>query len=67
MELIAELLNFRGKIVWDTSKPDGQMRKGFDVTRMRALLGFECKTSLREGLEKTVAWFTENYPGNVRL
>ena len=59
-EMIAELVGFEGRVVWDASKPDGQMEKGFDVTRMKQLLGFECRTSLREGLRQTIAWFTEN-------
>jgi len=59
-EMIAELVGFEGRVVWDASKPDGQMEKGFDVTRMRQVLGFECRTSLREGLRQTIAWFTEN-------
>ena len=66
--LIAELFNYRGEIVWDASKPDGQARKIFDTGRMRLLLGYECRTTLREGLEKTIAWLEENYPrGTVRL
>lgn len=60
VQLIAELTGYEGQIVWDTSKPDGQMDKGFDVTRMHDVLGFRCKTSLREGLQKTIAWFEEN-------
>ena len=66
--LIAELFDYRGEIIWDASKPDGQARKIFDTSRMRLLLGYECRTSLREGLEKTIAWIEENYPrGTVRL
>jgi GDP-L-fucose synthase len=63
---IAELVGYTGKIRWDTSKPDGQMFKGFDVTRMREWLGYSCQTSLREGLAKTIAWFESNY-GSARL
>lgn len=61
VELIVELSGFEGKVVWDASKPDGQMRKGFDVTRMRTVLGFECSTSLEEGLRRTIDWFAANY------
>jgi GDP-L-fucose synthase len=61
VETVAEVVGFTGTINWDTTKPDGQMYKGFDVTRMREWLGFECKTSLRVGLEKTFAWFEENH------
>ncbi len=58
---IAELTGFTGDIVWDTSKPDGQLVKVFDATRMKEVLKFECKTTLRDGLKKTLNWFSENY------
>ncbi|MEK6320319.1 MAG: GDP-L-fucose synthase [Acidobacteriota bacterium] len=61
VETVAELTGYRGQLRWDTSKPDGQMYKGFDVTRMREQLGYECRTSLREGLQKTILWFEANY------
>jgi GDP-L-fucose synthase len=61
VETIAELSGFRGKVRWDATKPDGQMEKLFDVTRMREWLGFECRTSLREGVRKTIEWFETNY------
>lgn len=57
---IVELVGFDGQIVWDTSKPDGQMVKIFDVTRMRGL-GLSCPTPLREGLRRTIEWFARNY------
>lgn len=66
VETVAETVGFDGEINWDTTKPDGQMLKGFDVTRMREWLGFECKTSLRDGLQKTADWFVENQ-STVRL
>lgn len=66
VETVAETVGFDGKINWDTTKPDGQMLKGFDVTRMREWLGFECKTSLKDGLQKTADWFVENQ-STVRL
>jgi GDP-L-fucose synthase len=58
--LIKELTGFAGEIVWDASKPDGQLEKIFDVTRMKKL-GLSCPTPLREGLERTIAWFGANY------
>ncbi len=58
-ETIRELSGFGGKIVWDSSKPDGQMIKIFDVTRMKGL-GLACDTPLREGLERTIRWFAAN-------
>jgi GDP-L-fucose synthase len=59
-ETIADLTGFDGEIVWDTSMPNGQPRRQLDATRARDLFGFEAQTSLRDGLEKTVAWYREN-------
>ena len=56
-ELIAELTGFAGEIVWDTSRPNGQPRRVLDVSRARKLFGFEARTPLREGLQRTVAWY----------
>ncbi len=68
-ECVANLMDFSGRIVWDTDKPDGQMLKGFDVTLMNELIGFKCRTSLIDGLKETIDWFIENYnkQGCVRL
>ena len=59
-ETIAELVGYSGKVVWDTTKPDGQMMKGYDITRMRQLLGCECRTTLRDGLRATINWVLAN-------
>ena len=59
-ELIAELTGFKGRIEWDTSKPDGQPRRCLDVTRAKNEFGFEAKTGFRDGLKKTIKWYTEN-------
>jgi GDP-L-fucose synthase len=56
-ELIADVTGYGGSILWDTSKPNGQPRRSVDATRARELFGFEAKTSLREGIERTVAWY----------
>ncbi len=61
VETIAHLMKFGGSIRWDESKPDGQMFKGFDVTRMKEWLGYDCPTSLSAGLLKTIAWFAANH------
>jgi GDP-L-fucose synthase len=61
VDTVAELTGFRGEIRWDTSKPDGQMYKGFDVTRMRDRLGYRCPTTLRQGLAETIEWFKTHY------
>jgi GDP-L-fucose synthase len=55
--LIARKTGFTGEIRFDPSMPDGQPRRCLDVTRARQWLGFTAKTSLEEGLEKTIAWY----------
>jgi GDP-L-fucose synthase len=57
--LIAELTGFEGEIVWDTTRPNGQPRRRLDVTRAEELFGFRARTPLREGLERTIAWYRE--------
>jgi GDP-L-fucose synthase len=59
-ELIAELTGFEGEIIWDTSMPNGQPRRSLDTSRARELFGFEARTPLREGLERTIAWYREH-------
>jgi len=57
--LIAELSGFQGQIVWDTSKPNGQPRRCLDTSRAWELFGFRAKTAFREGLRRTIAWYTQ--------
>jgi GDP-L-fucose synthase len=65
--LIKKEVGFNGEIVWDASKPDGQMIKIFDIRRLRKL-GLSCDTPLQEGLRKTVKWYVNAYgKGIVRL
>jgi GDP-L-fucose synthase len=56
---IAELTGFDGEIVWDRSMPNGQPRRRLDTRRAEELLGFRAGTTLREGLERTIAWYSE--------
>lgn len=66
-ETVARVVGFHGVIRWDTSKPDGQMDKIYDVTRLRSL-GLSCPTPLEDGLRRTVAWFEQTRrEGTVRL
>lgn len=57
---VRELTGFEGRIEWDATKPDGQLEKIFDVSRMKGL-GLECPTGLRDGLRRTIEWFGRNY------
>lgn len=55
--LIAKITQFKGKIVWDATKPDGQPRRCLDVSRAFKEFGFKARVSFEEGLEKTVSWY----------
>jgi GDP-L-fucose synthase len=61
-ELVADVTGFGGRIEWDRTKPNGQPRRSVDGTRARERFGFEARTPLREGLERTVAWYREHAP-----
>jgi len=58
--MIATELGYQGRIVWDTTKPNGQPRRCLDVSRIKQAIGFQAKHSLREGLQKTIRWFQAN-------
>ena len=58
-EKIAALCGFKGKLVWDPTKPDGQPRRSLDVSRAKKLLGWSATTPLTEGLKRTIAWYRE--------
>jgi GDP-L-fucose synthase len=55
--LIAELTGYKGDIIWDSSKPDGQPRRCLDVSKAEKEFGFKAKTNFREGLMKTIQWY----------
>jgi len=55
--LIVRLTGFRGKVVWDTTKPNGQPRRMLDTTRARQRFGFVTKMGFEEGLKKTIEWY----------
>lgn len=55
--LIGKLSGFKGKITWDTTKPDGQHRRCLDTSRAKREFGFQVKTDLEEGLTRTIEWF----------
>src|SRR3990167_5645340 len=50
---------YRGDIIYDASKPDGQPRRKLDVSKAKELFGFEAYMSFREGLKKTIQWYTK--------
>lgn len=60
VELIKELTGFRGRLVWDATKPDGQPRRMLDTSRAFREFGFKAKTQFREGLKRTIEWYREH-------
>ena len=59
VETVARLTDFRGKIVWDTTKPNGQPRRKLDTKRAEESFGFQAGTDLETGLSRTVAWYRD--------
>jgi GDP-L-fucose synthase len=60
VEIIVKLVGFEGEVRWDTSKPDGQPRRGVDATRARERFGFTAGTPFDEGLRLTLDWYLAN-------
>lgn len=57
---ISKICNFKGKIVWDNTKPDGQPRRKLDVSKARKEFGFTSKVNFDKGLKKTIDWYSDN-------
>jgi GDP-L-fucose synthase len=60
--LVAREAGFRGEILWDASKPDGQPRRALDVTRAAELFGFRARVRFGEGLRRTIEWYRSARP-----
>ncbi len=58
-EMIVRLTGFTGKLVWDTSKPNGQPRRCLDTTRAAEYFGFRAQISFEEGLKRTIDWYRQ--------
>jgi len=61
VNLIVEHTGFDGQVIWDTSRPDGQPRRCLDTSRAKKEFAFEAKTNLKVGLQKTIAWCTNEF------
>jgi GDP-L-fucose synthase len=59
-EKIKDLIGYKGRIVWDASKPDGQPRRCLDVSRALREFGFKAKTNFDIGLKNTIEWYTDS-------
>ena len=55
--MIANFTGFSGKIVWDSTKPDGQPRRCLDTSKAKTILGFEAEVDFKEGLKRTIEWY----------
>ena len=60
-EKIAHLTGFKGKLVWDTTKPNGQPRRALDTSRANDYFGWQANTHFDEGLQQTIAWYKQNH------
>jgi GDP-L-fucose synthase len=58
VEIIARYTGFKGRIVWDATKPDGQPRRCLDVSKAEREFGFKAKTPFQEGIKKTIEWYS---------
>ena len=63
VKLICKLMDFKGEIRWDKTKPDGQPRRMLDTTLARKEFGFKAKTDFEKGLRETIRWYAKNRPG----
>ena len=61
IETITDVTNFDGRIDWDTSKPDGQMRRCLDTSRAKQYFDWESTTDFETGLKRTVEWFETEF------
>ena len=58
--MVADVVGYAGAIAWDTTKPNGQPRRRLETSRADELFGFAAATSLRDGLERTAAWYEQS-------
>ena len=61
VDIIVELMNFKGEVKWDSTKPDGQFRKPSDNTKIKNYLPTFKFTTIENGLKETISYFLENY------
>jgi len=57
--LVVTIIGYKGKIIWDETKPDGQPRRKLDTSRAKKEIGFVAKTKFEDGLRKTISWYKE--------
>ncbi|MDJ0773445.1 MAG: GDP-L-fucose synthase [Mastigocoleus sp. MO_167.B18] len=62
IDLICELMEFEGEIVWETDKPNGQPRRCLDTQKAKQAFGFTALVDFKQGLKNTVEWYRQNAP-----
>jgi GDP-L-fucose synthase len=60
VEMIVEMTGFEGQLVWQTDKPNGQPRRGLDVSRAKDYFGWSAQVPFEEGMRRTIEWFKAN-------
>jgi GDP-L-fucose synthase len=60
INLLCDLMEFKGEVVWETDKPNGQPRRCLDTQRAKEKFGFSAQVSFEEGLKKTIDWYRQN-------
>jgi len=63
VQKLVNLMHFTGKVVWDTSKPNGQPRRMLDTSKARKEFGFKAEVQFDEGLRKTIEWYEKKVVG----
>ena len=66
VNIISSVVGYKGRVVWDTSKPDGVMRRKLNVSKANKEFGFKAKVGLREGIKKTADWYLKNHIKNKK-
>lgn len=64
--LVQELVGYKGRVIFDKSKPDGQLRRKVDTSKAKKEFGFESSTTFEEGLRKTIAWYEEELGRKIK-
>lgn len=65
-ETIKKVANYKGKLVYNTSKPDGALHKTFGIKKMKKALGWLPSTPIEKGIKETVDWFSKNYKKAIK-
>lgn len=65
VDTISQALHFKGRVIWDQSKPDGQKKKILDISAMKKALSWQPATNLAPGIATTLEWYQNRYPASL--